>query len=92
MTGLRVDRVGLTDDVLVSPRLSATRSLTPSTRLRGATGRYTQSPGYEKLAQGDSLLDLTAAKARGLTSRRAVLTSLGAGRDLRGGAAVRVEG
>ena len=92
MTGLRVDRVGLTGEVRVSPRASATWTLTPSTRLRAAAGRYTQSPGYEKLVQGDYLLDLTDARRRGLTSQSAVLASLGAERDLHGGASLRVEG
>ena len=50
--GLRIDHSGLAETI-VSPRLGVRVDLTPRTRLRGAIGRYTQSPGYEKLFQSD---------------------------------------
>lgn len=91
-TGLRVDRVELTGETLISPRVSATWGLGASTRVRAAAGRYTQSPGYEKLVQGDYLLDLSEAAARGLTSQQARLASVGLEHDLPGPASLRVEG
>src|SRR5687768_5393555 len=51
--GLRIDGSCVNELTELSPRLAATFSLTPATRLRGAVGLYTQSPGYEKLVQAD---------------------------------------
>lgn len=90
-TGVRFDRVGLTDEFLATPRLSAMWSASPTTRLRTAYGHYAQSPGYEKLNQADYLLDLTDARGQGLSSQRARLISAGAEQDLPGGASLRVE-
>jgi hypothetical protein len=90
--GIRVDRSGFAGDTQVSPRVSASLSIAPETRLRGALGRYTQGPGYEKLAQSDYVLDLTSAQAGRLRSERATLGSVGIERDLGRGALVRVEG
>lgn len=91
VTGVRVDRVGLTRETQVSPRLSTTYAPTSAARLRAAVGRYTQSPGYEKLAQSDYLLDLSHATARQLASQQAWIGSVGGEYDLRGGASLRVE-
>lgn len=90
--GLRFDRVGATRETLVSPRLSASWNLGASTRLRSAFGRYTQSPGYEKLGQSDNLLDLTNPARLGLRSQQALLASAGLERDLGTSASVQVEG
>lgn len=90
--GLRVDRVGATQETLLSPRLSASWNLGPATRVRGAFGRYTQSPGYEKLGQSDYLLDLTAPARVGLRSQEALLTSAAVERDIGTAASLRVEG
>ncbi len=90
-TGVRLDYVGLTGETLLSPRLSATWALGASTRLRAAAGRYTQSPGYEKLVQGDYLLDLSDAGARGVTSQQARLLSAGIEHDLPGSTSLRLE-
>lgn len=90
--GLRIDRVGATGETLVSPRLSASWNLGASTRVRSAFGRYTQSPGYEKLLQSDYLLDLTNPARLGLRSQQAILASAGLERDLGTAVSVRVEG
>ncbi len=90
--GLRVDHVGSTGETLVSPRVSVSWNLGASTRLRSAVGRYTQSPGYEKLGQSDYLLDLGDPKRLGLRSQQALLASAGLERDLGTSASVRVEG
>jgi TonB dependent receptor/TonB-dependent Receptor Plug Domain/Carboxypeptidase regulatory-like domain len=88
--GLRWDRTGNTNETLFSPRLAASLFLGPSQRIKGAVGRYTQSPGYEKLAQSDYLLDLGGPEE--LVSEKATHASLGFERDLPGGFTVRAEG
>ena len=70
--GLRIDHSGLSGETIVSPRLGIRVDLTPRTRLRGAIGRYTQSPGYEKLLQSNYFVDLTSADSRHLTSERSL--------------------
>ncbi len=90
--GLRFDHSGLGAEGLLSPRLSLTAGLDARTRLRLAAGRYTQSPGYEKTAQSDYVLDLTSAAAGRLRSERAVLASAGVEHALGGGVEVRLDG
>ena len=90
--GLRLDHPGTTGETRLSPRLTASWFLAPSRRLRGAIGRYTQSPGYEKLEQSDYVLDLGGAAAASLVSESAVHGSLGIEQDLAGGITLRVEG
>ncbi|HEY7474554.1 MAG TPA: TonB-dependent receptor [Vicinamibacterales bacterium] len=70
--GLRIDHGGLAGETTASPRLGLRLDLTPRTRLRFAIGRYTQSPGYEKLLQADYFFDLTSADSGQLKSERSV--------------------
>ena len=90
--GLRLDRAGLTGETLLSPRLSATIAASDTTRVIGAAGLYTQSPGYEKLAQSDYVLDFTSPEVRALKSERAWQTALSIERQLPAGLSVKVEG
>jgi len=90
--GLRLDHPGSNEGVLLSPRVAASLFLGPSRRIRSAIGRYTQSPGYEKLAQGDYLVDLGSDAAKSLVSETAMHGSLGIEQDLPGGVTVRAEG
>jgi hypothetical protein len=90
--GLRLDRAGITRETQLSPRVSVSVGLGASTRLKGAVGRYTQSPGYEKLAQSDYVLDFTDDAVRTLHSERSVLASVGVEQDLGRGVLLRVEG
>jgi hypothetical protein len=90
--GLRLDHAGITGETLLSPRVSATLGLGASTRLKGAMGLYTQSPGYEKLAQSDYVLDFTNDAVRSLRSERSSQASAGVEHDLGGGFALRLEG
>jgi hypothetical protein len=90
--GVRVDRAGVTPDTHVSPRVSGLWNLAPGHRLKAALGRYTQSPGYEKLAQSDYVLDLTHPAVRTLTAERALQASVGLERDMPGGMLMRAEG
>jgi hypothetical protein len=75
--GMRVDRSGSSQGTPLSPRVSASWDLTSRTQLRAAVGRYTQTPGYEKLIQSDYLLDLTGPTASSLRSEQAVQASAG---------------
>ena len=88
--GLRWDRPGATGEMSFSPRLSAALGVSAATRIRAAVGRYTQSPGYEKLAQSDYVLDFSDETV--LRSERATQASAGVERDLPGGVALKVEG
>lgn len=90
--GARLDRSGAAGDHPVSPRISASYSVLPELRVRAAVGRYTQSPGYEKLVQSDYVLDLTTPEAQSLRSEHALQASLGIEYDLARAATVRVEG
>ena len=52
-------------------RASPRRGAFPrDTRLRAAVGRYTQSPGYEKLVQSDYVLDLTGDRSAAFAANR----------------------
>ncbi len=90
--GLRIDRAGVTDETLLSPRFSATFSPDANTRVLAAAGLYTQSPGDEKLAQSDYVLDFTSPEAGRLTSERAWQTSTAIERQLGWGLTLEVEG
>jgi len=57
--GLRLDYYRLIDRSYLSPRLSASLRLTDATTLRGAWGRYVQSPGFEKLLDDPQAFDLS---------------------------------
>lgn len=70
--GARVDWSGLASETIVSPRVRATFDLTARTKLRAAAGRYTQSPGYEKLLQSNYFVDLSNTAALGLKSERSL--------------------
>ena len=89
--GLRWDRPGTTRENRFSPRASASFRVGASTNLRAAAGIYTQSPGYEKLAQSDYVLDLTNPAAGPLRSERSAQASAGIEHDLGGGVALRLE-
>lgn len=89
--GVRLDHSGAGNELLLSPRLNGTWDVAPRTTLRAAVGRYTQSPGYEKLVQGDYVLDLTGPGASALRSEQATQTSMGL-EHARGSATFRAEG
>lgn len=90
--GLRLDHAGVTGETLLSPRLSVTVSPGGVTRVIGAVGRYTQSPGVEKQAQSDYVLDFTNDAVRDLRSERAWQSSMGIERELGAGITLKVEG
>ena len=90
--GLRLDRTNVNHQSTVSPRLSGVFTLTPRTIVKGAVGLYRQSPGYEKLAQSDYLLDFTSSATHTLQSEQASLVSAGLEHTTRRGLTARVEG
>src|SRR6185503_18376383 len=70
--GLRIDHSGLAGETIASPRLGVRLDLTPRTRLRFAIGRYTQSPGYEKLLQSEYFVDLTSVDSGQIKSEQSL--------------------
>jgi hypothetical protein len=90
--GVRIDRSGTGRETLLSPRVSLSFGVAENTRLRAALGRYTQSPGYEKLVQSDYVLDLTGAEGHLLHSEKALQASAGLEHELGVAATVRLEG
>ena len=90
--GLRFDWSEANGRGTVSPRFTALYRVNPSTRLKGAFGLYTQSPGYEKLIQSDFFIDLSDASALELAHQRSTHFILGFERDLGPGVTARVEG
>ncbi len=88
--GVRVDYSTINKKAIVSPRLAAAVELNENTRLRGAIGLHSQSPGYEKLFQADYFVDLT--RGNDLQSERSTHFILGVERDLARGLTARLEG
>lgn len=87
--GLRLDRSSVNARTELSPRIGGTFVITPSMRLRGSAGLYTQSPGYEKLIQSDYFVDLTASGPLAIENERARHALLSLERDLPGGVLLR---
>lgn len=90
--GLRLDWNTVNDRRTLSPRVAASYSLNPSTRLRAAVGLYTQSPGYEKLIQSDYFIDLSAARQLRLLYEKATHVVVGIQKNLSNNLTARVEG
>lgn len=89
--GVRVDHADINRETTVSPRLAVTMALTPRTTARASIGTYMQSPGYEKSAQSDYVLDLTAVERTSLKSERARLAAVSLERVLGRGVVARSE-
>jgi hypothetical protein len=90
--GIRLDRFQFTRETVLSPRLSATYAAPADTRLIAAAGLYRQSPGYEKAAQSDFVLDFTSVDPTTLRSEQAWQSSVGVERSLGAGLTVKLEG
>jgi outer membrane receptor for ferrienterochelin and colicin len=89
--GLRLDHSDVNARTDLSPRLAATLSLGPQTRLRAAVGQYTQSPGYDKLVQSDYFVDLSHAGMLDLPNEKSLHYALSLERDLAPGLLLRAE-
>ena len=90
--GVRVDWSTVNRGVTVSPRIAASYALGGGARLRTALGRYTQSPGYEKLSQSDYFIDLSAASEMRLLHEKATHVVVGVEQGLGADVTARVEG
>ena len=89
--GLRIDWNGISKETLASPRVRLEYLVGPRTTIRAAAGRYTQSPGYEKLLQSDYFVDLTSASALDISSERSRHAVLGVEHRLSPGVTARFE-
>ncbi len=89
--GLRFDYSEVNARPEWSPRVAATLNLNEATRLRAAFGKYTQSPGYDKLVQSNSFVDLSNTGKLDLPNERSLHTSLALERDLAPGIEARAE-
>ena len=90
--GLRLDWSTVNDRSTLSPRLAASYQLNDRTQMRVAVGRYTQSPGYEKLSQSDYFIDLSSVKESRLLHEKANHFVVGVQRDLAPDLTARLEG
>ncbi len=90
--GLRFDYYKIIDRAYLSPRVAATWAIDPITTLRGAFGVYYQSPGYEKLIDGNTFYDLTAPEVQDLKAERSMHYVLGLDRMLNDTWQVKFEG
>ena len=89
--GVRFDWSEANDSSTVSPRFATTYEINAATRFRTALGRYTQSPGYEKLIQSDFFVDFTNAKDLNLKYERSNHLITGIEHNLTPGMTVRIE-
>jgi hypothetical protein len=90
--GVRVDWGAVPSEIMVSPRARLVFALTPDTRLRVAGGRYTQSPGYEKLLQSDYFIDLSDTSTLALSSEQSRHLVVGFEHNVSRATVVRLEG
>ena len=90
--GLRIDRIGLSEELLVSPRIRASLETAAGT-VRAAGGRFVQSPGYEKFLDGSRVFDLMQYRTlEGLISPFGWHASVGFERKNRRGFNLALEG
>lgn len=75
--GLRYDFYDIIGRGYLQPRISASFALDPTTTLRAALGLYRQSPGYEKLLDQNSFIDLTNSNVGVLGAEKATHYVLG---------------
>jgi hypothetical protein len=90
--GARLDYYGMLERSYISPRASISWAIDPLTTLRGAWGNYYQSPGYEKLIDGQTFFDLTSPEIRTLRPERSIHYVLGADRMITDEWQLKVEG
>ena len=89
--GLRFEYFAINKKAYLSPRLNISYAIDKVTTLRGGTGVYYQSPGYEKLIDAQVFYDLSEEKAARLEAERSIHYILGAERWLSNDLIARVE-
>jgi hypothetical protein len=75
--GIRMDHYAIINKTYLEPRLNISYAIDPITTLRAAWGLYYQSPGYEKLFDQSTFLDLTNSAVGSLKAERANHVVLG---------------
>ncbi len=90
--GVRADYSSVNREWTVSPRVSLGAEPGAGLRLRAAGGMYAQSPGYEKLLQGDYFVELTGTGALKLKSERSWHGIVSVERNLGSAFVARLEG
>ena len=90
--GLRFDYYEIIRASEFQPRLNVSYALDPLTTVRAAYGWFRQSPGYEKLLDQNTFLDLTNSSVGNLRAERATHYVLGVDRWLDSQWLVRLEG
>jgi hypothetical protein len=90
--GIRMDFYDVLNKIYVSPRVSASYAVDDLTTVRGVWGIYYQSPGYEKVLDQSSLIDLNDENTRNLDAETAIHYVLGLERWLSGEWNIRLEG
>jgi hypothetical protein len=90
--GVRLDYYDVLGKLYLSPRISLSYAINNITTLRGVWGMYYQSPGYEKLLDQSSLIDLNEAYTRTLNAENAFHYILGIERWLTSEWNLRLEG
>lgn len=89
---LRTDYYSLLKKVYFSPRFNFGYAFNPLTTLRTSVGLYYQSPGYEKLVDGQNFYDLENPQIVDLKAERAIHFVLGVDRWLDNSWLLKVEG
>jgi hypothetical protein len=69
---LRIDYYSFLGKVYLSPRINFGYAISPVTTLRVSTGYYYQSPGYEKLIDGQTFFDLSKNYQGQLEAEKAI--------------------
>jgi hypothetical protein len=90
--GIRFDYYDVLDKIYFSPRMSLSYAIDDITTVRGVWGMYFQSPGYEKLLDQSSLIDLNEEFTRDLNAENAIHYVIGIERWLTGEWNLRLEG
>lgn len=80
--GLRLDYYDIINKAYLSPRLNLSYAIDKVTTLRLGSGIYYQSPGYEKLIDGQVFYDLSEEKVNKLEAERSAHFILGIDRWL----------
>ncbi len=89
---LRVDYYSFLKRTYVSPRFNVGYSIDPVTTIRSSVGLYYQSPGYEKLVDGQTFYDLTGSAGDNLKAERSTHFVLGIDRWLNNEWNAKIEG
>ena len=89
---LRADYYSLLSKIYLSPRINLGFAFDPLTTLRTSVGLYFQSPGYEKLVDGQNFYDLENPQVTDLKAERAIHFVLGIDRWIDNSWLLKLEG